>query len=44
MLRPSSAITAKFVNLLSNSSQDIAVPEKIRTDNSQRITKTLFMR
>src|SRR5947208_13842448 len=39
MLCPSSAITAKFVNLLSNSSQDITVTEIIRIDNSQRITK-----
>ena len=42
MLRPSSAITAKFVNLLSNSSQDITVSERIWTDNSQRITKNSF--
>jgi len=42
MLRPGSAITAKFVNLLSNSSQDTAVPEKIWTDNAQRITKNSF--
>jgi inner membrane protein len=40
MLRPGSAITAKFVNLLSNSSQDTA--EKIWTDNLQRITKNSF--
>src|SRR6266403_1734654 len=34
MLRPSSAITAKFESLLSNGSYDAVLPEKIWTDNS----------
>src|SRR2546429_2001332 len=42
MLRPSSAITAKFESLLSNGSYDAVLPEKIWTDNSQRIARTSF--
>src|SRR2546429_1789002 len=42
MLRPSSAITAKFESLLSNGSYDAVLPEKIWTDNLQLITRNSF--